>query len=158
MLYDAHLAEAVDENVKPIYNQHIWPVYEEHVSPVVRAIEGEAVIVAEKTSKGAKRARSGAARLVRQSSSSALGAMKEKEIDSMLPGWLVSLLDRASSDGEWAFDGLCKSVLIIAAILFRSLLWRLFWDAVCSPFRLVWFFCPLRFVMGGRRKAETNER
>lgn len=152
-LYGAHLAEIVDENFVPIFNQHILPVYMEHVSPVVKTIKGEAAVVIEKSSKEARKARSGAGKLVRQSSSSALGAMKEREIDSMLPVSLVTLLVRSSKDGEWAVDRLFKGLLIVIAILCRALILRMIW-AMCS---LVWFFCPLRLFAGGRPEKTCVE-
>jgi len=154
-LYDAHLAEVVNESIvplynehiSPIYNQHIRPVYVEHVSPIVKTIEGEAA-------KEAQKARSGAARLVRQSSSSALGVVKEKEFDSILPEWLVLQLDHWSKDGEQAVDVLFKGLLIIVAILCRSLILRIIW----APFSLVWFFCPLRLLVGGRQEEKSAKR
>mmetsp|Transcript_28694 Transcript_28694/g.49537 ORF Transcript_28694/g.49537 Transcript_28694/m.49537 type:complete len:732 (-) Transcript_28694:110-2305(-) len=160
-LYDAHLAVAVNENLVPLYNEHIYPIYNEHilpmyiehVSPVIKTIEGEAAAVMDKSSKEAQRARSGAAKLVKQSSSTALGVMKEKEIDSMLPGWLVSQITHSSKDGEWAVDRLCKGLLILIVVLCRSLIKRLVWGV----FSLVWFFCPLRLFVGGRRKTVVEK-
>mmetsp|Transcript_38686 Transcript_38686/g.83351 ORF Transcript_38686/g.83351 Transcript_38686/m.83351 type:complete len:765 (+) Transcript_38686:180-2474(+) len=151
-LYNQYLAEAVNENLLPIYNQHILPVYMEHVSPIVETIEDGAAVVIEKSSTEAHKVRSGAAKLVRQSSSSALGAMKEREIDSMLPVSLMTLLVRSSTDGEWVIDTLCKWLLIITAILFRSLILRIIW----LPFSLMWFFCPLRLFVGGGQKMVGN--
>jgi len=152
-LYDAHLAE----HVTLVYNQHILRVYAEHVSPIVEPIKEEAVDVIEKLTEEAHKARSEAAKLVRQSSSSALGAMKEKEIDSMLPLSLVSLLVRSSTDGEWAIDMLCIWLLIITVILIRSLILQFVWGVFLMPFSLMWFFCPLRlFVGGGQKMAENN--
>lgn len=156
-LYDEHLAEGVNEklvplindHVLPVYNQHILPAYLQHVSPVVKTIEGEAVVALEKSQKEVQKARSGAAKLVKQSSSSALDVITEKEIDSLLPKWIMDLIAHSSKDGEWAVDRLCKGLLILIAILCRSLIYRI----IGAMFSLVWFFCPLRLFVGGRRKT-----
>lgn len=156
-LYDAHLAEAVnnnlvplyDEHVYPLYNQHILPVYTEHVSPVVKTIKSEAAVVIEKSQNEVQRARTGAAGLVRQASTSALDVIEEREIDGMLPGWLISLVTHSSRDGEWAVDASCKWVSLLAAILCRSLIMRI----IGAIFSLGWYFCPLRLFVGGRRKT-----
>mmetsp|Transcript_38685 Transcript_38685/g.83345 ORF Transcript_38685/g.83345 Transcript_38685/m.83345 type:complete len:757 (+) Transcript_38685:180-2450(+) len=151
-LYGAHIAE----HITPVYNHHILPAYAEHVSPIVAPIKVEAADVIEKLSKEAQKARSEAAKLVRQSSSSVLGAMKEGEIDIMLPVSLVSLIVRSSTDGEWAIDVLCIWLLITTAILFRSLILQFVWGVFLMPFSMLWFFCPLRLFVGGGQKMVGN--
>eukprot|EP00581_Thalassiosira_minuscula_P016913 CAMPEP_0183711974 /NCGR_PEP_ID=MMETSP0737-20130205/7280_1 /TAXON_ID=385413 /ORGANISM="Thalassiosira miniscula, Strain CCMP1093" /LENGTH=756 /DNA_ID=CAMNT_0025940547 /DNA_START=80 /DNA_END=2347 /DNA_ORIENTATION=- len=160
-LYDEHLAEAVNQNLVPLYEQHVYPVYnqqilplyKEHVSPVVKTIEEEASILADKSSKELQKVRSRAATLVKQSSSSALDVMKEKDMESMIPEWVVSQLVHTSEDGEWAVDGLSKGLLIVTVILCRSLILGL----IGYILSWVWFFCPLRiFVPGSRRAKKTK--
>ena len=156
-LYDEHLAAAVNEHIAPlfnqhvlpVYNQHILPMYMQHVSPVVKTIEDEAAVAIKKSQKEVQKARSGAANLVKQSSSTALDVMKEKEIDSMLPKWIVSFIAHSSKDGEWAVDKLSKALLILLIILCRSLIYRL----IGLVFSVAWFFCPLRLFVGGKREV-----
>lgn len=162
-LYDRHLAEAVNDNLVPLYNERIRPVYDErvlpayreHVSPVVRTIEEEASVAIQKSREGALIARSKAASLVKEASDGALAKIGESKMDSRLPRWLRRVLDEASASGEWVVDGLSRFLLFILAIACRSLFFR----AVGSVFSLAWFFCPLRLLVGGggAAAAKANE-
>ena len=149
-LYDEHLADVVNKNVIPVYNEHIYPVYnqniqpayKEHVAPIVKTIEKEAAVAITKTKKEATKARSSAATLVKQSSSSAIKLIEEKEADSILPSWIMQKLEQSSEDGESVVDALCKGLLILVLILCRSLIFRV----IGIIFAIVWFFCPLRLL------------
>lgn len=141
-LYDEYLADFVDENlapvyhehIKPIYNQHVIPVYTEHISPFIRGLEVRA-------SKEAQKARSSASKFVKQSSSSALYLVKEKEIDSVLPASMLSLLVRSSTDGDWAVDMMLKGLLTIITFLLVLRKFR-------GIFPLACFLCPLCYFVG----------
>jgi hypothetical protein len=156
-LYAKHLAGPVNKNLLPLYNERIYPVYNqsivpayvEHVSPVVRRIEGVAAVAIEKSQEGARMARSKAAALVRETSNIVLEKNKETK---MLPSWLYGPLHKASLDGEWAVGKLTDAVMVLVIILSRSLIYR----GIGFIFSLVWFFCPLRLLVGGRSK-ETVE-
>lgn len=159
-LYEDHVATAMKQNVLPLYNDHvvpvynelIYPVYKEHVSPIVKTIEKEAVVVIEASQKEAQKARSEAATLVKQSSTSAIKMIEEKQVDGMLPSILLSILDHSSKDGEWAVDRLWKGFIILAIILCRSLVFRV----VGAILSLIWFFCPLRLFVGRGESVEKE--
>lgn len=158
-LYDEHVADVVNKNVIPVYNEHIYPVYNQHiepaytqhVAPLVKTIEKEAAVAIEKSQKEAQKARSSAATLVKQSSSSAIKLIEEKEADSMLPSWILQKLKETSNDGESVVDTLCKGLFIVAVILCRSLIFRL----IGFVLSIVWFFCPLRLFV--RRGGEISQ-
>lgn len=157
-LYEKHLAEHVNKNVVPVYNQHIYPVYDQHiqpaykqhVAPLVKTIENEAAVALEKSQKEAQKARANAATLVKQSSSSAIKLIEEKEVDSMLPSWFMDRLEESSKDGESVVDAIWKGALILIVILCRSLMYRI----ICFCFSLVWYFCPLRLLV---RRGSNDE-
>lgn len=156
-LYAKHLEGPVADNLLPLYNERIYPVYDrkilpayvEHVSPVVRRIEEEAAVAIQKSQEGAQMARSRAASLVRDTSNVLLEKNKEMKV---LPGWLYGPLYKASLDGEWAVEKLIRVFMVFVIILSRSLIFRV----IRLMFSLVWFFCPLRLLVGGRSK-ETGE-
>jgi len=156
-LYAKHLAGPVTKNLLPLYNERIYPVYNqsllpayvEHVSPVVRRIEGEAAVAIVKSQEGARMARSKVAALVSETSNLVLEKNKEMKV---LPSWLYGPLYKASLDGEWAVEKLNRVVMVLVIILTRSLIYRV----IGFIFSLVWFFCPLRLLVGGRSK-ETVE-
>lgn len=158
-LYDEHVADVVNKNVIPVYNEHIYPVYnqhiepayKQHVAPLVKTIEKEAAVAIEKSQKEAQKARSSAAILVKQSSSSAIKLIEEKEADSMLPSWILQKLKESSNDGESVVDTLCKGLLIVVVILCRSLIFRV----IGFVLSIVWFFCPLRLFV--RRGGEISQ-
>ena len=164
-MFDEHLKEVVNKNVipvyndhiAPVYNEHIQPVYKQHVAPIVKTIEKEAAVAVEKTQTEARKARSTAATLVKQSSSSAMKLIEEKEADSLFPSWILSKLEQSSKDGEIVVDTIFKALVIFIMFLCRSFIYRV----TRGVFSIVWFFCPLRFFVGrsktrGRKTANSN--
>ena len=156
-VYNDHIAPVYNEHIAPVYNEHIQPVYKQHVAPIVKTIEKEAAVAVEKTQKEARKARSTAATLVKQSSSSAMKLIEEKEADSLFPSWILSKLEQSSKDGEIVVDTIFKALVIFIMFLCRSFIYRV----TRGVFSIVWFFCPLRFFVGrsktrGRKTANSN--
>jgi hypothetical protein len=169
-MYDNHVAEHVNNNllpfyneriipvynerIYPVYNENILPVYMEHVSPAVKTIESEVSVAIQKSQEGVQLAREKSALLVEETSTAVLELIDETDrVDkSMLPQWLYQILDHASRDGEWAVEKLFRGLLIIVAILCRSLIFRILGYVLSW----IWFFCPLRLFVRARPKEGTK--
>ena len=157
IMYAKHLEGPVTDNLLPLYNERMYPIYEQnilpayvaHVSPVVRRIESEAAVAIHKTHDSARMAHSHAVTLVRDMSNVVIEKDEEKK---MLPNWLYGTLHKASLDPEWAVKKLTKAVMMLVIILSRSIIYRF----IGMFFSLIWFFCPLRLLVGVRSK-KTGE-
>ena len=171
-MYDNHLAAPVNNNLLPFYNERIYPVYNEriypvynenilpvymeHVSPAVKTIESEMAVAIQKSQEGVQLAREKSATIVEETSAAVLELIKEdtnRVVDkNMLLQWLYQILDHASRDGNWAVEKLFRGLLVIVAILCRSLIFRI----IGYVLSWIWFFCPLRLFARARPKEGTK--
>ena len=159
-MYEDYLASAVNENVVPIYNQHIYPLYNqhihpiymEHLAPIVKTVRKEVLVIARKAQKEVKKARVEAALFITKSSSSVIKVIEEKNVDSILPDWVMMQLIHSSDDGEWAVDQLWKGFLILLVIQCRSFIYKI----IRALFSVIWFFCPLRLFVGQRKDVKNG--
>lgn len=148
---DQHVYPVLDQHVYPVLDQHVYPVWKkqvvplidqgnERVSPIVKTIEKE-------TKKNVKMAREGIAPRLESWSSSAIKFAQKNNFFNKLPAWVSTPLTRASEDGQWALDTLSRAYLLLLAVLFRSLI-----------FRIIWFFCPLRLFFRKRKSEKDNNK
>lgn len=150
VLYNDHLAAAVNERIAPVLDEHLFPVWNkkvvplidqctEHVSPIVKTIDQE-------TRKKVTNARTGIAPHLESWASSFINFAQKNKFFEKLPTYVSAQLTRASEDGQWALDNLVFGYLVLVVVLFRSLI-----------FRIIWFFCPLRlfFPKGKSSKKKS---
>lgn len=150
VLYNDHLAAAVNEKIVPVLDEHLYPVWNkkvvplidqctEHVSPIVKTIDKE-------TRKKVTKARTGIAPRLESWASSFIKFAQTNKFFDKLPTYVSTQLTRASKDGQWALDNLVYGYLVLVVVLFRSLIFRIFW-----------FFCPLRlFFRKGKSPKKKN--
>ena len=150
VLYNAHLAAAINENIVPMLDEHIYPVWSqmaiplidqctEHVSPIVKSID-------EETRKTVTKARAGISPRLESMALSLIKFAQKNNLFNKIPTFLSSLLTQASEDGQWAVDKILRAYLVLIAVLFRS-----------TIFRIIWFFCPLRLFFR-RQKSENSKK
>jgi len=146
VLYNDHLAAAINEKIVPVLDEHVYPVWNqkavplidqctEHVSPIVKTIDNE-------TRKKVTKAREGIAPRLESLASSFIEFAQKNNLFDKLPKFISTQLTRAAEDGQWALDNLFYGYLALVVVLFRS-----------TIFRIIWFFCPLRLFFGKKKPA-----
>eukprot|EP00573_Skeletonema_grethae_P008113 CAMPEP_0201705990 /NCGR_PEP_ID=MMETSP0578-20130828/47486_1 /ASSEMBLY_ACC=CAM_ASM_000663 /TAXON_ID=267565 /ORGANISM="Skeletonema grethea, Strain CCMP 1804" /LENGTH=629 /DNA_ID=CAMNT_0048194351 /DNA_START=89 /DNA_END=1978 /DNA_ORIENTATION=- len=150
VLYNDHLAATVNAKIVPVFDEHIYPVWNrkavplidqctEQVSPIVKTIDVE-------TRKKVTKAREGIAPRLESLASSFIEFAQKTNLLDKLPKFISSRLLRAAEDGQWALDNLFYGYLALVMVLFRS-----------TIFRIIWFFCPLRFFFRKQKPAATKK-
>jgi hypothetical protein len=159
---NTHLVPIYNEKISPVYNEKIYPVYDEtilpvymmHVSPVIKQMKILTKDLIEISHDGIKKVHSKAATFAQETSIAVLEKNKTKDV---LPPWLVDIVSHASSDGEWAVNNLFGGIAILIFIALRSYVRYFLFRMIGFIFSVVWFFCPLRFCVGGRPKNVAKE-
>ena len=153
-LYDEHVSQKVlpvfNEFVLPVYEEKILPFYNEKVAPATKPIQKEVKAIVEESEKQMKLVHSKAAASVEQIARSLANMMEQHEVDRFLPGWLCKHISEL--DGTKTVTNLFAFCVFLLCIMCR----RLILEIVFLPFRVVWFFSPLRLLFRTRSKPDSK--
>lgn len=156
--YDEQIKESVETTVLPLYKQHIMPLqeklsktYEESIIPLLDQLNQHHKNVQEQIYTKACDAYKNGAQSIRES-------LEKKALDS-IPKFFFLLLKRVESSPATYLVFSLKILAIVNIYLLRYFIVSLVWNIVTMPFRIIWFFCPLRLIVGGgggKKKSSKN--
>ena len=149
-IYEEHVSSVVlpvyNEYVLPVYKENILPLYNEKVAPAAKPIQKKVKAIQVESEKQMKLARSKAATLVEELARRLTKTLERHKVDQLLPGWLFKHI--SNLDGMKTMTNLFAFFAFLLCITCR----RLILGIVFLPFRVVWFFCPLRLLFRTRSK------
>lgn len=139
-----HVDKHVTPVVAPVYNQHLVPVLEKAALYQKEALTH----LKEGTSKLHK------GLVKRFEKDCPVSRRRLKEMDA--PAFIMDHMNEACSKPEKTVNRYLLTILVIFVLIFRSFLWRTFWRLFLLPFRIVWFFSPLRFFFPKKTTADAE--
>jgi len=169
-LYEEHIAEIVEdilvpmfkEKVLPVYEEKVLPVYEEHVvtayrdlvTPAINDLANQAKMATNQASDAAVQTHRELIRGVQTSSRNVVGLVD----DAIVPSAMTRFIEKIEKNAEDIVD---LTLMITAGVLlfiFRSNFLQLAIWVLMMPFRIFWFFCPLRFFVGNGSTKQPSKK
>jgi len=163
-LYNVHMKQYVDQYIGPNYETYIAPAVQQIVTQVRTTYEDEIVPHYNDCVSGVQ------TMIVKSTSHCAKSILMAVEVEvesksksnsnsSFVFNFLVRLRDEEEYTTQFVQVSL-KMIAVVLVFLFRYTILRLIWKVVkfvvWTPFTIMWFFCPLRLVIGGKGKGSSS--
>jgi hypothetical protein len=150
-LYDAHLKEIVDDSITPFYINRVAPVqtkvYDQvhkELSPLLEKMDIEIRLKCEELLIFSRVSFEQYCNVAHDK----ISQLKESLAHSgNVPKYIISALEVIESDTSTFILLAIKIVCFLMILKLRFLILRLIATFLMLPFRVIWFFCPLRFII-----------
>ena len=157
-LYNQHVKESVDKHILPRYESSVKPAMDAHVWPWVPVFQSNLEKAIEKAYLEMKKTHGKIAEEFESACPQVIGKMKtiNKEHDQIIPDLVIQKTIETCSVPEESITSFLWFSLYVFAFIFRSRLIRTTKYFILLPFRIIWFFMPLRFLLPKRRPADPD--
>mmetsp|Transcript_4973 Transcript_4973/g.7537 ORF Transcript_4973/g.7537 Transcript_4973/m.7537 type:complete len:633 (-) Transcript_4973:108-2006(-) len=157
-LYNQHVKESVDKHILPRYKSSVKPVVDAHVWPWVPVLQSNLENAIEKVHIVMQKTHAKIAKEFESACPPIIGKMKaiNKDHDGIIPDLVIDKTKEACSAPEESVTYFLWFSLCVFAFIFRSRVMRTFKYIILLPFRIIWFFTPLRFLLPKRRPADPD--
>jgi hypothetical protein len=159
-LYNMHVQSQVDKtrtlyqnHVKPHVQKHVLPFQKQYLAPLLKKL---GVLVYKFVVEGKSLASRAHAYLVVSYQSTCPKALEQlSQMDA--PPVLVDRVNLSCQDANTTVNAFLWTILVLLALIFRKFLSRNVIGIVLLPFRIIWFFSPLRLLFGKRKQSVDAE-
>ena len=149
-MYESHVAPVMKDTVEPFYRKNVDPVFKSQIIPTWNNAISKLVSTAKNIVKMLYDLYHLARRNVHLVSTNIL-----KQHSDSLPVPVVLFLEYCQAQSDEFLTRLLWVALITVIFLFRYTLRFMMIYVLCIPFRIIWFFSPLRLLF--RRKTTKVE-
>ena len=151
-LYETHMSEVVDRTLIPAYKKHVTPVQIKYVRPAVVKVMEVTVETRGQVTKIAMEKRLQGIAIIE----SFLNEVTvQRFVVTKIPLWAQGALKDMAADASVVFDCLSHVLGIYIVWKLKSRLLRCLVWITLLPFRMVWFFCPLRLFFGRTKNSKV---
>lgn len=156
-LYEEHAKEFVDEIIIPPIDQYVLPAYEEHVLPLIEIASEKGKIIYQDVTEKAHVLKLRIVSEIENKSSLLLKLMKEEGIDTDYP-ILADTVKDIEENALYIVESIVQFMILLGLFLLRRKIFRFVLYVVCAPFRMFWFFCPLRLILRPGKKTSKEDQ
>mmetsp|Transcript_148 Transcript_148/g.243 ORF Transcript_148/g.243 Transcript_148/m.243 type:complete len:631 (+) Transcript_148:46-1938(+) len=157
-LYNLHLKETVDKHILPHYETAVKPAMEKHVWPWVPVLQSNVQNARATVSQEMKKTHVKIAKEFEAACPPIIGKLKtlKKEHDRLVPDVVVREMKKACSMPEDSVASFLWFSLFCVAFIFRVRVIRTVKFIILLPFRIIWFFTPLRLLLPKGRPVDPS--
>jgi hypothetical protein len=160
-LLDSYVQPQMDE-LRTLYKEHVDPRVQDHFIPFHKQytaplIAQQKVWIEKVVAESQALARRAHSHLVTSYQSACPQVLKQlTQLDA--PSFVVNRVNLSCQDATKTVNAFLWTSAIVLVIYFRKFLWTSLVCIVLPPFRILWFFSPLRLFVGKRKPlAEADE-
>jgi len=147
VLYKRHLQKYVNECANHINQAKSHPLYLDKIEPFAKDLK----IVMRKNLKLARK-KLKAAKIHSIKSLKSVSENIAKKNNEEIPIFVKVLSEKVAKDPERYYDLVIKVSLFMVFFILRRKIFRFIIGVLSFPFRCIWFFCPLKFLL----KSKSN--